>query len=139
MIPEKRLILVGIDLKIYRLMVKRGRPIGIRELQRKLNLSSPSIVQYHLLKLERLGLLKRDSGNYKVNRIILDRFFKLNKFLLPKNLIWTLIAFFTLLFDLTFLNSNYLSITYVIGTLSEVVLLLILLRETWKVWNSDSL
>lgn len=135
---KKQVILVGLDHDIYRLLLIMGRPMGIREIQRKLCLSSPSIVQYHLLRLERLSLLKRNNGNFEVNRIELNRFFKINKFLLPKNLIWTTIAFLILMFDLTFLNSNP-SITYIIGTLLEGILMVILLRETWKVWNSDSL
>jgi predicted DNA-binding transcriptional regulator len=54
-------VLKGTSLDIYRLLLKTGKPLGIREVQRALNLSSPSVAQYHLVKLEQAGLLKRET------------------------------------------------------------------------------
>lgn len=59
-------ILKGTSLDVYRLLLKANKPLGIRETQRALNLSSPSVAQYHLSKLENVGLLKRENGNYSV-------------------------------------------------------------------------
>ena len=46
-------------------MAKEGRPVGTREVTRGVNLSSPSVAQRHLQKLESLGLLeKTEYGDY---------------------------------------------------------------------------
>jgi predicted transcriptional regulator len=56
---EAKDALKGTALDIYRLMLTSNKPFGIREIQRALELRSPSIAQHHLLKLERVGLVKK--------------------------------------------------------------------------------
>jgi predicted transcriptional regulator len=51
-------------------MLKTNKPYGIRDVQRALNLSSPSIAQYHMSKLEHAGLLKREGGNWVINKVM---------------------------------------------------------------------
>jgi len=61
--------LEGTTLKVYRFMLVHNKPVGVRELQRKLKLSSPSVAAYHLNKLERLGLIEKNTnGKYVVKR-----------------------------------------------------------------------
>ena len=52
--PEEALR--GTTLDVYRFLLKRKEPVGAREVQRVLNLSSPSLATYHLSKLEDVGL-----------------------------------------------------------------------------------
>lgn len=47
-------------------------PKTIRELQDELNISSPSIVQHHILQLEKKGYLKRNPFNPKDYQILAD-------------------------------------------------------------------
>ena len=47
-------------------------PLTIREIQDLLNLSSPSVVHYHIQQLERKGYLKRNPDNPKDYRILSD-------------------------------------------------------------------
>lgn len=48
-------------------MVKKGKPVGPREVMRGANLSSPSVAYWHLQKLENLGLLQKNrTGEYVV-------------------------------------------------------------------------
>ena len=55
----------GKTLKVYIFVAKEGRPVGTREVTRGANLSSPSVAQRHLQKLEALGLLeKNEYGDY---------------------------------------------------------------------------
>ncbi|HDD64235.1 MAG TPA: hypothetical protein ENF53_03665 [Thermoprotei archaeon] len=57
--------------KIYEFMLMHGKPIGIRELQRKLNLSSPSLAAYHLKILEKEELIERlPDGKYAVKKTV---------------------------------------------------------------------
>ncbi len=58
-------VLKGTTLEIYRYLLKKGKPQGTREVQRALNLSSPSLAVYHLAKLEDAGLIKRENGRLR--------------------------------------------------------------------------
>ena len=53
--------LKGNTLRVYVYALKRKR-VGVREVQRSLRLSNPSLAQYHLNKLKELGLLKEEGG-----------------------------------------------------------------------------
>lgn len=85
--------LKGTTLKAYWYMLKVNRPIGVREIQRALNLSSPSVALHHLEKLKRLGLLTKDElGKYylkdEVKIGVFRFFFKFGKLLLPRFLFY---------------------------------------------------
>lgn len=57
--------LEGKTLAVYIYVAKEGKPVGTREVTRGVNLSSPSVAQRHLQKLEALGLLeKTEYGDY---------------------------------------------------------------------------
>jgi len=51
--PEKSEedVLKGTTLRVYRLIYRQGRPMGVHDVQRGLQLSSPSVAQYHIKKL----------------------------------------------------------------------------------------
>jgi hypothetical protein len=52
--------LKGKTLAVYTYVVKEGKPVGTRDVARGANLSSPSVAQRHLQKLEALGLLEKN-------------------------------------------------------------------------------
>lgn len=90
--------LTGNTLLVYWCVLRKGRghPIGVREVQRMLGFSSPSTAVYHLDKLTELNLLKRDrTGSYVVNKRIkvglMNAFFSLGKFVIPKHSIYAII------------------------------------------------
>jgi len=57
--------LKGKTLQVYIYMLKRKEPIGVREIQRDLNFSSPSVANYHIEKLVGLNLVSQDEyGRY---------------------------------------------------------------------------
>ncbi len=57
--------LEGTTLAVYLFAVRTGRPIGTRDVQRNLGLSSGSVAYRHLQKLTALGLLSQtESGEY---------------------------------------------------------------------------
>jgi len=87
----------GKTLRVYKYMVLHGRPVGVRELQRELGLSSPSVAFYHLGKLERLGLVEKTADNkYVVKKLVktdtLDFIVKLGRLAIPRYAFYT--AFF---------------------------------------------
>ena len=57
--------LKGNTLRVYIYALKR-RKVGVREVQRALLMSNPSLAQYHLNKLKELGLVSENNGEYEV-------------------------------------------------------------------------
>src|SRR5881397_1637460 len=57
--------LKGNTLRVYVYALKK-RKVGVREVQRALRLSNPSLAQYYLNKLRELGLLREEGGDYEV-------------------------------------------------------------------------
>ena len=80
----------GKDWKVYWLLLKNGRPMSVREVQRVLRFSSPSVAQHHLEQLRQLGLVAKQEvgGNYslvsEVKIGVLRHFVKLGKMLFPR-------------------------------------------------------
>jgi hypothetical protein len=77
--------LSGTTLNVYLHVVKKGKPVGPRDVMKALNLSSPSVAYRHLQKLEDLGYLqKNDYGEYKAkNKAHVRGYFWLGRRLLP--------------------------------------------------------
>jgi predicted DNA-binding transcriptional regulator len=75
--------------RIYWFMLTRGEPVGVREIQRGLGISSPSVVSFHLDRLKRVGVVGSDEyGRYvlntKVEIGILQGFTRVGGFMLPR-------------------------------------------------------
>ena len=59
--------LKGKTLQVYMYMIKKKEPVGVREVQRDLSFSSPSVANYHIEKLVELALVSQDEyGRYFV-------------------------------------------------------------------------
>jgi hypothetical protein len=59
--------LQGITLDVYLYVVKKGKPVGPRDVMKGSNLSSPSVAYRHLQKLEDIGYLKKNEfGEYQI-------------------------------------------------------------------------
>lgn len=106
--------LEGITLRVYLYIVKKGKPVGTRDVTRGVNLSSPSVAYRHLEKLEDLGLLqKNEFGEYIVKRKArLGGYVWIGRRLMPKMLVYST-AFMSILivelvvFALHFTVENY--------------------------------
>ncbi len=94
-------VLRGTTLEVYRFLLKNNKPVGVRAVQRALNLSSPSLALYHLSKLEDAGLLTRQNSDYRVNKVVLEDMVKINRFLIPRFLFYALFALAAFVMELT--------------------------------------
>jgi DNA-binding transcriptional ArsR family regulator len=71
--------------KVYWFLLKTGSPVGVREVQRSLHFSSPSIAFHHLEQLRELGLVEKQEvgGHYvlvgQVKIGVLRHYVKLGK------------------------------------------------------------
>ena len=57
--------LKGNTLRVY-VSARKKKKVGVREVQRALLMSIPSLAQYHLNKLRDLGLVSEESGDYEI-------------------------------------------------------------------------
>ena len=90
----------GRTLKAYMFILRNTGPLGVRELQRALGLSSPSVAYHHLDKLVRLGLVEKDEyGEYAVvkniNVSVLQAFTQIGRLVVPRFVFYA--VFFTTL------------------------------------------
>ena len=90
--------LKGKTLLVYMYMVKKKEPVGVREVQRELGFSSPSVATYHIDKLVELVLVNQDEyGRYfvvqKVQVGVLQAFVNIGGLAVPRLLFFA--AFFT--------------------------------------------
>ncbi len=125
--------------KVYWLLLKSGHPISVREVQRALRFSSPSIAHHHLERLRDLGLVEKQNvgGHYfltsEIKIGVLRHFVKLGRLLFPR-------YFFYATFSTT-LNAIYLTL-FMQGLNRESVFMLffgaivsiIFWYETIRIW-----
>ena len=103
--------LEGITLNVYLHAVKKGKPVGPRDVMKGVNLSSPSVAYRHLQKLEDLGYLqKNDYGEYTVKRKAqIEGHLWLGHRLMPKMWLYSLIFLSILLVELVVLFIHFSS------------------------------
>ncbi|NLF88095.1 winged helix-turn-helix transcriptional regulator [Candidatus Bathyarchaeota archaeon] len=132
-------VLKGTTLEVYRFLLKSSKPVGTRELQRALNLSSSSVATYHLTKLEDAGLLKREAGGFSVSKYLLENSIKVSKFLVPRYFFYAVFAVAVLVIELTVLRPAALYQEYVFSLATTAVMVVFLCYETVKTWKRGSL
>ena len=109
----------GRTLQTYLFLMKNSKSIGVRELQRSLGLSSPSVAYHHLEKLERMGLVEKDQyGEYSIVKnvdvSVLQAFSHVGRLLVPRFTFYAMF-FTTLLVGYILLyqgNSNIFAIIF---------------------------
>ncbi|MBS7619437.1 hypothetical protein KEJ21_02170 [Candidatus Bathyarchaeota archaeon] len=131
--------LKGKTLLVYMHLLKVNKStIGVREVQKALNLSSPSVAAYHLNKLLELGLVENERGDYKLVREVkigvLRQFVTLRGLILPRFLFYavlltTMLATFILQYPASF--TRFYLTTVVMGAIPTIILW----YETVKVWR----
>jgi hypothetical protein len=133
--------LKGKTLLVYWYLLQQPtHTVGVREVQRSLNFSSPSIAVHHLQKLENLGLIeKKGTGEYvlkeEVKVGILRFFTRMGSFLVPRYL------FYSVLF--TTMLATYLIVSFIAQVLPSfyalafgVIALIIFWIETIRLWRA---
>ncbi len=61
----------GSTLRVYWYMLSQNKSVGVREVQRAIGMSSPSVASHHLSKLISLELVEKLPNNsYRVSRVV---------------------------------------------------------------------
>lgn len=126
----------GKTLKVYLYMLRQGKAVGVREVQRELALSSPSVAFHHIEKLVRLDVVEQDKlGDYviskKVDPGIMQAFVNVGRFSLPR------VAFYAVFFTtitVAYILSNLdgLDVYALLGTVGAVVVFWYELTRIWR-------
>ncbi len=133
--------LKGKTLIVYWYLLQQpSRSVGVREVQRALNLSSPSIAVHHLEKLEELGLVrKKPTGEYVLEeevKIGILRFFtRMGRFMVPRYLFYsvlftTMLTTYVIMCVLGFVWPNFYALMF------GLIAALAFLFETIRVWRA---
>ena len=136
---EQRDVLRGLTLKVYKYILQNDRPVGIREVQRGLNLSSPTLALYHMNKLEEAGLIKKEADGYVADRIVLQNLIRLRRVLIPRNFFYMIFLLTSLVMLIVFLRPPTLSREYVFSLAVISVAGAISVYETMKVFSQEIL
>jgi len=134
------LLLRGKSLAVYIHMLRQAKPLGIREIQRDLGFSSPSLVLYYLDKLQRLGIVGKDEfGRFilvqKVDIAVLNAFVNVGGLALPR-LSFYAGLFTTLAIGFVLLGATILiPFTSLFGAGVAAAAAAAFWYETWRTWR----
>jgi hypothetical protein len=137
--------LKGKTLQIYWYLLKDpNSSVGVREVQRSLGLSSPSVAAHHLDKLLSLGLVEKTTrGEYLLNQEVkvglLKFFSRMGRFLVPRHLfyaIWlsTMLAIYLVVYNFIWYQPTG-SVHNIAAILFGVVANAVLWLETVRLWR----
>lgn len=107
--------LSGTRLKIYYFLLSQGKPMSLRKIQRELNISSPSVVQYHIKRLMEMGLVSETDQGYVVSKVVLEDYVRIRSSLLPKSIFMA--SFFITSLIILFILRNSLDVAFVYSIL----------------------
>ena len=131
-------LLKGRTMSVYALLLSNGE-MGVRDVQRALGFSSPSLALHHLTKLSDLDLVTKDmDGGYSVTRTVrvgsLSLFIKFGTHLLPRFLfLGTLFTAMLLLYLLMFVSWPLTGADIMFLSLS-IIAILLSFNETRRIW-----
>jgi predicted DNA-binding transcriptional regulator len=134
----------GNTLRVYLTIIRNDNPMGIRELQRKLEFSSPALATYHLEKLENLQLIEKTSKGYVLIKEVkigaLAQTVKFGSLLLPRYTFY--VALFATLLVLYLVSAWFSgSFEWNINSISAILLgllaVLVMVYECIRIWKSN--
>lgn len=132
--------LKGKTLLVYWYILRSAKStVGVREVQRRLGFSSPSVAAYHLDKLMSLGLVEKTrTGEYYLKREvkvgILQFFVRLGRFMLPRYVFYS-IWFSTMLVLYLIFYGHTGSVHNIVALIFGLAASLVLWFETIRIWR----
>ena len=138
--PDLEYSLRGKAWKVYWFLLKSGQPVGVREVQRGLRFSSPSVAFHHLEQLRELGLVEKKEigGHYalvgEVKIGVLKHYVKLGRLLFPRYFFYAIFTTSMYLIFLLFFVER-LSRESVFILLSGAIVCLIFWYEAYRFWS----
>lgn len=104
-------LLKGTTWKVYKYVLENG-PTGLRAIQKSLRLSTPSLVLYHLNKLEEEGIIKKDEQACTATKILLRNRVKVKRWLVPRYFFYSLFMIAAIIVQTSIFKSHTISRDY---------------------------
>jgi hypothetical protein len=123
--------------RVYRYLYRAGKPIGIHEVQRGLELSSTSVAAYHIKKLLEDELIKEQDGGYVVDRVVLDNMIRIRRAVIPFETTYTIFFASTLFILLLVYFPNPVTSGYIFAVFINVAALGFFIYETLKAFQQQ--
>jgi len=137
---EFEYVLRGKDWDVYWLLLRKGNPMSVRQVQKSLHFSSPSVANHHLEQLRKVGLVQKQDvgGTYsltsEVKIGVLRHFVKLGRLLFPRYLFYAVFSTASYLaYLLIFMQGFTRESLFVI--LFGAVVTSILWYEAFRIWS----
>ena len=132
--------LKGNTLRVYWYVMNADKQtVGVREVQRALSFSSPTLALYHLDKLRDLGLVSKETGEYRlikeVKVDVLKQFMRVGRVFVPRFSLYAVL--FTVLSVYYALMIGILDFFTVFGLSFGIAGAGIFWFETWKAWRQQ--
>lgn len=134
--------LKGNTLLVYLYLLKNQSPVGAREVQRKLNFSSPALATYHLDKLENLGLVQKNPDGYALAKEVkigaISQVVKFGSILLPRYIFYLVLFSAMITFYLVYLmyiNSLEINIHSSFAILLGLTIISVMGYECIRIWK----
>ena len=133
----------GTTIKVYYSLIKEGREMTLREVQRKTHLSSPSLALYHLNKLKDIELVIMGSdGGYDVAKNVkvgvLRFFIGRGRLIMPRYALYFFFFFTELVAYIMFFGFN-MGISDILLFVTLVVACVVALFEAIMMWRTEPL
>jgi len=132
--------LKGNTLRVYVYALKK-RKVGVREVQRALLMSNPSLAQYHLNKLKELGLVSENNGEYEVSSEVkvdvMRDFLRVGTLIVPRFIFYA--AFFSVIAGyLTYVALPYFGVVPIVEWFAGglIVAAAAFWYEAFRAWRS---
>lgn len=132
-------LLKGRTMSVYALLLTHDK-LGVRDIQRTLGFSSPSLALHHLTKLQELNLVEKDAhGEYSVAKLVrvgsLSLFVRIGKRLLPRFLfLITLFATMLIIYAIFFLSYPPTGADIMFLFLC-IISIIVVIHESRRVWS----
>lgn len=126
--------------KVYWFLLKTGHPVSVREVQRALHFSSPSVAYHHLEQLRELGLVqKQDIGGHyllvsEVKIGVLRHYVKLGRLLFPRYFFYAIFSTVFYVAYLLFLVQGFTRENLFITAFGAIVCA-IFWYEAYRIWS----
>jgi predicted DNA-binding transcriptional regulator len=125
-------VLHGKTLLVYRFIIAQNEAVGVREIQRKLKFSSPSLSQYHIDKLKNEGLIKEETGGYIADKVILKNLVRFRNMLIPRFFFYFLFFTFGFIVELTVLLPPIITREYLVAVMFTLIASVVFGVETYR-------
>jgi hypothetical protein len=129
----------GTTLRVYWELFRKNRPLGVREVQRSLKLSSPSTSLYHLEKIRELGVAEKNQyGQYLIASEIkvgnLRQFVRFGRLILPRYLFYAAFFWSALFFYLveSLIVNIQINLTAVVFVICGIAVTTFEALRTWR-------